>query len=90
MLVVDPQNIPVIDVTSNTATENHFIKSTKVKEKFYSDFLMNIYNSDFTGESSEKKALSNDDIKFLEIMNCSVKKINGHCLCFTTYGINKE
>ena len=60
--------IPVKDVSTGTIASHCFTPNEPVKGSFAAGFLKEMYQSEFNEDQSEKRAVSQEDDMFLEIM----------------------
>ena len=79
---VSCHRIAVQDVSTNEPANHHFaLKDPTIKDISITEQLREMYNNDFNEKESEKKGLSVEDRRFLEIMR-EEGKLSGvhHCL----------
>ena len=71
--------IPMNDVSTNSTSMRHFGMIKSVRECNISEQLNDMYMHDFVEAQPEKKALSGEDVKFLELMDEGIKReSDGH------------
>ena len=70
--------IPVKDVCTDMVASHHFAVGCNVKDSFIERRLNEMYMLDFNEECSERRAMSGEDLKFLQIMKDSCTLENGH------------
>ena len=70
--------IPSFDTATKKASEHHFALAPPIKDNFITQNLNAMYQHDFPEENSEKRALSNEDAQFMQMMQDSVVKVDGH------------
>jgi len=72
--------IAVKDAADQQVASHYFCIPSQVRDKSITDQLTRMYQHDFNevGDSSIHKSLSQEDIKFLEIMEQNVTKVDGH------------
>lgn len=66
------------DISTDSTQHRHQVSYNDIKEDSIHQFLEQMYQVDFIEEHSERKSMSKNDRKFIEIMEESVTKQNGH------------
>ena len=69
--------IPSSDISTGRVSNHYFSVSENIQETSISDRLMEMYATEFNEVASEKKALSHEDLQFLEIMKTGARIIEG-------------
>ena len=70
--------IRVTDASTNSVASHEFVFRTGLKDISAAEQLREMYLHDFNENCSEKRALSVEDRKFIDIMQQGGKLINGH------------
>ena len=66
------------DIVSGSPAKHHFVEASEAKDKFIDKKLQDMYTLEFNEVNSETQAFSQEDEKFIEIMNNNVQKVDGH------------
>ncbi|XP_023815425.1 uncharacterized protein LOC111948165 isoform X1 [Oryzias latipes] len=78
--IVVRQVVPDLQPTATLTNEVRFICRTQVKELITPPDVMKMLESDFNERSAEEAQLSQEDLRFMSIMEEGLKmKSNGHC-----------
>ena len=73
--------IPVVDVSTGTIASHCFTPNEPIRESYAANILNEMYQNEFNESQSEKRALSQEDERFLEIMESgALKEGNKHIL----------
>ena len=64
--------------TASLCAGHDLILSSKVKDDSITDALQSMYHHDFPESKGEKKALSNEDKRFVKIMEEEIQQVDGH------------
>ena len=69
--------IPVTDISTGMVGNHHFTVQEETKDTSITGMLKEMYANEFNETSGEKRALSHEDEKFLEIMKQGVRGADG-------------
>ena len=67
-----------IDVSTNNMSKHHFLIQKDVEDTSVKSMLVKMYESEFVEHNSEKQALSQEDQRFMSIMNNNCQRVDGH------------
>ncbi len=70
--------ITTIDAATNNTSKHHFAIQKEVEDTSIKELLIRMYESEFTESHSEKQSLSQEDRKFISIMENNCQRIEGH------------
>ena len=66
------------DMITGAPANHRFVEASEAKDTYISKRLKEMYTLEFNEINGEAEAYSKEDEKFLEIMNSSVQKVDGH------------
>ena len=76
--VIKCNRIKIKDISTNTIAKHHYVLKSRVEDVSISEKLQEMYAIDFNEKSSEKKALSVEDAKFINLMETEGEFIDNH------------
>ena len=70
--------LTTLDVSTNQVSKHHFVVQRNIEDTSIKQMLSKMYNSEFSEAYNEKTSLSQEDRKFMNIMESGCKVIRGH------------
>ena len=67
-----------LDISTNKPSSVNFNVSEKTSDGIITEQLQKMYQHDFTDIDSEQISYSKEDLRFMNLMESQVKKVNGH------------